>query len=272
MRARRARRAPTDRSRARRRARRAPRPPVPGACARVRASAERSIAVGEGGRLVHRGRRQAIHGSVAYPDEVARLRLAAAQLNLVVGDLDGNAARILDAYEQRRRRRLRPRRVPGARAHRLPARRPAAAAGVRGARAPRRSTSSPPAPAAPRRWSAFPRRRGTSHNAAAVCANGRVQGVYRKHLLPNYAVFDEQRYFAPSTVDGPLFVVGGVRVAITDLRRRMEPDRPDRHAGRGWRRVRREHQRVALLRRPHPRARGDARDARGRRRRCRCCT
>ena len=39
------------------------------------------------------------------------------------------------------------------------------------------------------------------------------QGVYRKHLLPNYAVFDEQRYFAPSTVDGPLFVVGGVRVA-----------------------------------------------------------
>ncbi len=37
------------------------------------------------------------------------------------------------------------------------------------------------------------------YNAAAVCANGRVEGVYRKRLLPNYAVFDEQRYFAAGT-------------------------------------------------------------------------
>src|SRR3712207_8747433 len=34
------------------------------------------------------------------------------------------------------------------------------------------------------------------YNAAAVCAFGSVQGVYRKRLLPNYSVFDEQRYFA----------------------------------------------------------------------------
>ena len=33
-------------------------------------------------------------------------------------------------------------------------------------------------------------------NACAVCADGRVQGVYRKHFLPNYGVFDEHRYFA----------------------------------------------------------------------------
>jgi len=33
-------------------------------------------------------------------------------------------------------------------------------------------------------------------NACAVCAGGRVQGVYRKHFLPNYGVFDEHRYFA----------------------------------------------------------------------------
>ena len=32
------------------------------------------------------------------------------------------------------------------------------------------------------------------YNAAAVCAAGRVQGVYHKRLLPNYAVFDEQRH------------------------------------------------------------------------------
>jgi NAD+ synthase (glutamine-hydrolysing) len=33
-------------------------------------------------------------------------------------------------------------------------------------------------------------------NACAVCAEGRVHGVYRKHFLPNYGVFDEHRYFA----------------------------------------------------------------------------
>ena len=32
-------------------------------------------------------------------------------------------------------------------------------------------------------------------NACAVLAEGRVQGVYRKHFLPNYGVFDEHRYF-----------------------------------------------------------------------------
>ena len=33
-------------------------------------------------------------------------------------------------------------------------------------------------------------------NACAVCADGRVQAVFRKHFLPNYGVFDEHRYFA----------------------------------------------------------------------------
>jgi NAD+ synthase (glutamine-hydrolysing) len=34
-------------------------------------------------------------------------------------------------------------------------------------------------------------------NGCAVCADGRIQAVYRKHFLPNYGVFDEHRYFAP---------------------------------------------------------------------------
>ena len=33
-------------------------------------------------------------------------------------------------------------------------------------------------------------------NACAVCADGRVQAIYRKQFLPNYGVFDEHRYFA----------------------------------------------------------------------------
>ena len=35
------------------------------------------------------------------------------------------------------------------------------------------------------------------YNACAVCAGGEVKAVYRKRFLPNYGVFDEHRYFAP---------------------------------------------------------------------------
>ncbi len=53
-----------------------------------------------------------------------------------------------------------------------------------------------------------------AYNAQAVLADGKVQAVYRKNRLPNYSVFDEQRYFAPG--EGPLSIeVGGVGVGIT---------------------------------------------------------
>jgi NAD+ synthase (glutamine-hydrolysing) len=35
------------------------------------------------------------------------------------------------------------------------------------------------------------------YNACAVCVDGNVVAVYRKRFLPNYGVFDEDRYFAP---------------------------------------------------------------------------
>jgi NAD+ synthase (glutamine-hydrolysing) len=35
------------------------------------------------------------------------------------------------------------------------------------------------------------------YNACYVCAGGEVRAVYRKRFLPNYGVFDEDRYFAP---------------------------------------------------------------------------
>ncbi|HEY8103965.1 MAG TPA: NAD+ synthase [Gaiellaceae bacterium] len=34
-------------------------------------------------------------------------------------------------------------------------------------------------------------------NACAVCTDGEVKALYRKRYLPNYGVFDEDRYFAP---------------------------------------------------------------------------
>ncbi len=52
------------------------------------------------------------------------------------------------------------------------------------------------------------------YNAAAVLADGRLLGVYRKHRLPNYGVFDEKRYFRPGR-DCPLFALGGLPVAVT---------------------------------------------------------
>jgi len=51
----------------------------------------------------------------------------------------------------------------------------------------------------------FPERAADVYNAAAVLGDGRIQGVYRKVFLPNYGVFDEQRYFqvgaGPAVID-----------------------------------------------------------------------
>ena len=37
---------------------------------------------------------------------------------------------------------------------------------------------------------------GRLYNSAALLAGGRIKGVYHKHHLPNYGVFDERRFFA----------------------------------------------------------------------------
>ena len=52
------------------------------------------------------------------------------------------------------------------------------------------------------------------HNAAAVLAAGAIVATYRKHFLPNYAVFDEQRYFASGN-DALVVDLDGVRVGVT---------------------------------------------------------
>jgi len=52
------------------------------------------------------------------------------------------------------------------------------------------------------------------YNAAAVINDGVVHDVYRKQLLPNYSVFDEQRYFTPGD-SFSLYQIGGVHVGVT---------------------------------------------------------
>jgi NAD+ synthase (glutamine-hydrolysing) len=60
----------------------------------------------------------------------------------------------------------------------------------------------------------FPERADDVYNAAAVCADGEVQAVYRKMRLPNYGVFDEVRYFQAG--HEPLLAeVDGVGVGVT---------------------------------------------------------
>src|ERR671933_382933 len=124
------------------------------------------------------------------------MRLALAQINTVVGDLDGNKNRIL--------RRLAEARDAGADVVLFPE------LAVTGyppeglllrpgfIRAAERTLEE--IARETRRLTALV---GTPHfdrdlfNACAVCAGGEVKAIYRKRFLPNYGVFDEDRYFAP---------------------------------------------------------------------------
>jgi NAD+ synthase (glutamine-hydrolysing) len=53
-----------------------------------------------------------------------------------------------------------------------------------------------------------------AHNSLAVLSQGEVKAVYRKNRLPNYAVFDEQRYFLPGEEPATVEVAGN-RVGLT---------------------------------------------------------
>ncbi len=51
-------------------------------------------------------------------------------------------------------------------------------------------------------------------NAAMLCVNGEVALTYHKRLLPNYAVFDERRYFTTGTHPLSLVEISGVKVGL----------------------------------------------------------
>src|SRR5437016_7136647 len=123
------------------------------------------------------------------------MRLALAQIDPIVGDLDGNRGLIVARMEEAR--------AAGADLVLLPE---LAVTGyppedlllrpgfVRAAR-----TSLERIAAEARDLVALvgvPLYDGDLYNACAVCADGGVQCVYRKRFLPNYGVFDEDRYFA----------------------------------------------------------------------------
>src|SRR5919197_3647992 len=124
------------------------------------------------------------------------MRLALAQINTTVGDLDGNRARILDAIGEAEASRADLVLVPELAVTGYPPEdlllRPgflhAAAASLREIAEAARDVVA---------LVGFPHLERDLYNACAVCADGEVKAIYHKRFLPNYGVFDEYRYFAP---------------------------------------------------------------------------
>ena len=54
---------------------------------------------------------------------------------------------------------------------------------------------------------------GRCYNAVSWIRNGQLSGRYFKQRLPNYAVFDEQRYFSPGS-DTLVIELKGIRIAV----------------------------------------------------------
>ncbi|HEX5982936.1 MAG TPA: NAD+ synthase [Solirubrobacterales bacterium] len=147
------------------------------------------------------------------------MRLALAQINPTVGDVDGNAAKVAEwigrAREEGAELVVFPELcIPGYPAedlylkpHFLAANRRA----VEELAATAQGMTALVGFAEPAGGSGDYRR---AYNATAVLADGALAAVYRKNRLPNYAVFDEQRYFIPGT-EPQTVEVGGLRVGLT---------------------------------------------------------
>ncbi|MBM3392638.1 MAG: NAD+ synthase [Betaproteobacteria bacterium] len=157
---------------------------------------------------------------------MSSLRIALAQINCTVGDLDGNALRIAEFARRAR------------------------AAGARLMVTPELALAGYPPEdlllrpdfyrACARTLEDLARRIegiavvvghpeehcGDYYNAASLLQGGKIAATYRKHRLPNYEVFDEQRYFAagrePCVVE-----VNGVRCGINICADVWEPGAAD---------------------------------------------
>ena len=148
------------------------------------------------------------------------MRVALAQVNPTVGDIDGNAAMvatwIADAREAGADLVVFPELcIPGYPAEDLYLKRhflEASAAAVRELAAAVTGITALVGFAEPAAVADRDSRR--AHNSLAVLAGGELAGVYRKVRLPNYAVFDEQRYFIPGA-EPALAEVAGARVGLT---------------------------------------------------------
>jgi NAD+ synthase (glutamine-hydrolysing) len=124
------------------------------------------------------------------------MRLALAQINPVVGDLEGNRALILGRLEAARRQGADLAVFPELAVTGYPPEDLLLRPGfVRAAEASLREIAASANGIVALVGTPFYDR--DLFNACAVCADGEVRAIVRKRFLPNYGVFDEDRYFAP---------------------------------------------------------------------------
>jgi NAD+ synthase (glutamine-hydrolysing) len=71
----------------------------------------------------------------------------------------------------------------------------------------------------------FPEREDDVYNSLAVVADGEIQATYRKEYLPNYGVFDEHRYFQAGN-KAALAEVNGIGIGLTVCEDIWEPGPP----------------------------------------------
>src|SRR6266404_3351324 len=152
------------------------------------------------------------------------MRLALAQINPIVGDLDGNRALILERIEDAKRANVDLVVFPELAVTGYPPEdlllRPGFLRAAEGsleqiALAARGIVVLVGAPHFDR----------DLYNACAVCAGGEVKAMVKKRFLPNYGVFDEVRYFAPGN-DLYLFEHGETLIGVTVCEDMWQPGPP----------------------------------------------
>jgi NAD+ synthase (glutamine-hydrolysing) len=161
---------------------------------------------------------------------MAWLRIALAQLDLTVGDIDGNVALARDAVRRAEEAgahvlALPEMTVTGYPVEDLVYRRTFAAASRAAIEELARDAGEMVVVAG------YLDHDGGPRNAAAIVHRGEVKARYYKHFLPNYGVFDEQRYFKPGTTV-PIVRVHGVDVAIAICEDLWQDGGPVAAAGR----------------------------------------
>ena len=152
------------------------------------------------------------------------MRLALAQINTTVGDLDGNRERILQAIEEARDAGADLVLLPELAVTAYPPEDLLLRPGfIRAAEESLREIAAETHGLVA--LVGFPHFDRDLYNACAVCADGEVKAIYRKRFLPNYGVFDEDRYFAPAR-DLLLLELGGTLVGPTICEDLWQPGPP----------------------------------------------
>ncbi|KIT14508.1 NAD+ synthase [Jannaschia aquimarina] len=164
-----------------------------------------------------------------------RFRLFLAQMNPVMGDIEGNAAQIRDLWEAGREAGADMVAVPemaltGYQPQDL-VRKPAFVAHATAA-LDRLVEGLDEGPALGVGLPVWPPGCEKPFNAYIVAQNGRVLAENLKHHLPNYKVFDEKRYFEAGPISGP-YSVNGVRIGTPICEDAWYEDVPETQAETG---------------------------------------